>query len=118
MLDTKRLAVIGNVHVFVARNPPGVRAVLGASIGSQMATRVCGAGGLSKTGAKTRPRAQCPEPEVRAHCAASLSANFGFKGGTGNCKVASVLSIPKFASSVRQGVANFGIGTLAPVTNC
>src|SRR5262245_45655648 len=32
---------------------------------------------------------------------------------TRNYGVASVLSIPKFASRVLQGVANFGIGTLA-----
>src|SRR5262249_48654368 len=30
-----------------------------------------------------------------------------------NHRVASVLSIPKFASVVRQGLTNFGIGTLA-----
>jgi len=40
-------------------------------------------------------------------------ANFGFKSGTRIIDFASVPLIPRFASSVPQGRANLGIGTLA-----
>ncbi len=44
---------------------------------------------------------------------ASTVANFGFKSGTKIITLLVSLSIPKFAQSSPQGLANFGIGTLA-----
>jgi hypothetical protein len=45
--------------------------------------------------------------------AAGAFANFGFKSGTRIIELLVSLSIPKFAQSPRQMLANFGIGTLA-----
>src|SRR5262249_35134184 len=45
--------------------------------------------------------------------AASPFANFGLKRATGIMDLLASLSLPKFASNLLQGVANFGIGTLA-----
>ena len=56
---------------------------------------------------------ECPEPEVRAHRAANVIANFGFKRGT---RIIEVLVVLRFRSSylnVLQMFTNFGIGPLA-----
>jgi hypothetical protein len=54
-----------------------------------------------------------PRTRSSHHVAARVFANFGFKSGTRIIDFASVPSIPRFASSVPQGWANLGIGTLA-----
>src|SRR5262249_47473107 len=84
-------------------------------------------GGRLSHGAVRRPyigTAPCPQralvPRTRSShdFAADTLANFGFKSGTRIIMFASVLSIPKFAQSPRQMLANFGIGTLAAQPMC
>ena len=53
-----------------------------------------------------------PRTRSSHHIAARVFANFGFKSGTRIIDFASVPLIPRFASSVPQGRANLGIGTL------
>src|SRR5215471_17458441 len=61
-----------------------------------------------------RPEARLvPRTRSSHHIAARVFANFGFKSGTRIIDFASVPLIPRFASSVPQGRANLGIGTLA-----
>src|SRR5690348_10910279 len=73
------------------------------------------------TSSCARTSVRCLRPSSRAsaanpnshHIAARVFANFGFKSGTRIIDFASVPLIPRFASSVPQGRANLGIGTLA-----
>src|ERR1043166_6632179 len=53
-----------------------------------------------------------PRTRSSHHIAARVFANFGFKSGTRIIGFSSVPLIPRFASSVPQGWANLGIGTL------
>jgi hypothetical protein len=55
---------------------------------------------------------QCPEPEVRAYCAASSTANFGFKRGTRIIELLVVLDSEVGKRGCRTNDANFGIGPL------
>jgi hypothetical protein len=56
-----------------------------------------------------------PRTRSSHHIAAGTVANFGFKSGTRIIELLVSSSIPKFAQKSRQMLANFGIGTLAPV---
>src|SRR5262249_53702395 len=58
-------------------------------------------------------RTLVPRTRSSHEFSAGTIANFGFKSGTSIIILASVLSIPKFAQSSLQMLANFGIGTLA-----
>ena len=65
--------------------------------------------------AKPLHRAAALVPRTRSShdFAAGTVANFGFKSGTRNIALPVSFSIPTFAQSSRQMLANFGIGTLA-----
>jgi hypothetical protein len=60
-------------------------------------------------------RALVPRTRSSHDFAAGAFANFGFKSGTRIIELLVSSSIPKFAQSPLQILANFGIGTLAPL---
>src|ERR1043166_2203276 len=99
------LPILGGFeNVFLAREHEPVLVGLNA-IGFRLNRRPNPLSGL-EYGPRRDPR-QSPVPRTRSspHVAASAVANFGFKSGTGIIDLASVLSIPKFAS---VNAARFG----------